>query len=541
MVWTFKKPPAQVIPPVIDENPKKFTHVNNRMLSWDELTKLSPQEVAKKYHDVISRSFGRTVSALEKLQPIDLVTGTAIAMDADVKVALDNNMQQVKSFVSQNQGFLAPHILDYYSTQGFIGWQICAILMQNWFINKACKMPGQDAVRHGWDRTVNGGVKVSPEIFDHLRECDKRFKLKNNLTEHSKFSRGFGLRHTLFLVDGIDYELPFNIDGVKPGSYKGMTQIDPYWLAPMFNMEDAADPYSQNFYNPTWWMVNGRKIHRTHFIISRNGNELADLLKPAYFYGGMSTPQLIYERIYAAERTANEAPLLAMTKRLFTLKTDTSKAWANLDAFWGKVREWCFGMNNMGVKVIGEDEEVQQIDTSLAEFNQTIETQYSLGCAAAEIPESRMMSRTPKGGLGSEGGYDEGSYGQTLESIQENELSPIIERHTQICQRSEQIAVGVNFEVKWNDTQPLTDTEKAAIRLSNAQADVALVSTGGINGEDVRKRLISDPDSGYDGMEFDVEEFNEADADGEPASSGEGDDDASAEAEVLSDGLTENV
>jgi hypothetical protein len=44
----------------------------------------------------------------------------------------------------------------------------------------------------------------------------------------------------LFLVDDINYELPFNPDGVKPGKYKGMTQVDPYWLAPVLDLEDAS-------------------------------------------------------------------------------------------------------------------------------------------------------------------------------------------------------------------------------------------------------------------------------------------------------------
>ena len=52
-------------------------------------------------------------------------------------------------------------------------------------------------------------------------------------------------------------------------------------------------------------------------------------MKPAYLYGGLPVPQLISERVYAAERTANEAPMLAMTKRLTVLKCDITQAVAN--------------------------------------------------------------------------------------------------------------------------------------------------------------------------------------------------------------------
>ncbi|MGP1609631.1 MAG: hypothetical protein ACTS5G_02910, partial [Burkholderiales bacterium] len=51
--------------------------------------------------------------------------------------------------------------LEWYSGQGFIGWQMCALLSQNWLIDKACSMPGKDAVRNGWEITVNDGSTLT--------------------------------------------------------------------------------------------------------------------------------------------------------------------------------------------------------------------------------------------------------------------------------------------------------------------------------------------------------------------------------------------
>jgi phage-related protein (TIGR01555 family) len=494
------------------ENPKGFTAV-----AKDGFT--TSMELQRRHDAAMKKSFLRTHADLQ----IVTAGGTAVAMDSQMKEVMDNNIQQVKSFAASNQGFLPIHVLEWFSNQGFIGWQVCAILAQNWLVNKACKMPGQDAVRHGFERTVNKDVEVPPDAFDKLRALDKRYKLKNNLIEHYKFARVFGIRHTLFLVDGIDYELPFNIDGVKEGSYKGMTQIDPYWLAPMFDLDDASNPQSQNFYNPTWWMINGKKFHRSHFVISRNGNDLADILKPSYFYGGLSTAQLIYERVYAAERTANEAPLLAMTKRLLTLTTDTTKAMNNLEVFKAKLTEWMALINNFGLKVLGPDEKVDQIDTSLAEFNETIMTQYGLVAAEAEVPEAKLLGKSPKGGLGSEGTYDSDSYHEFLESVQELELSPIVERHTQLCQRSHGISPTVNIEIIWNPTDSPTAKELAEINKIKADTDVALTTAGSIDGVDSRKRLIADKDSGYNGIEEIDEPFDPAAEEGEPEGGGDGD------------------
>ncbi len=511
--WPFNKKSAPIDTVTAEpvENPKGFTSG-----SKDGFT--NSLELQRRHEAAMKKSFLRTHSDLK----IVTAGGTSIAMDAQMKSAMDNSIQQVKSFASSNQGFLPIHVLEWFSNQGFIGWQICAILAQNWLVNKACKMPGQDAARHGFERAVTKDVEVGPNDFDKLRALDKRYRLKNNLIEHYKFARVFGIRHTLFIVDGIDYEAPFNIDGVKEGSYKGMTQIDPYWLAPMFSLEDASDPQSQNFYNPTWWMIGGKKYHRSHFVISRNGNDLADILKPSYFYGGLSTTQLIYERVYAAERTANEAPLLAMTKRLLTLTTDTTKAMNNLELFKAKLTEWMGLINNFGLKVLGPDEKVDQIDTSLAEFNETIMTQYGLVAAEAEVPETKLLGKSPKGGLGSEGTYDSDSYHEFLESLQELEFSPIVERHTQLCQRSHGISPTVNMEIIWNPTDSPTAKELAEINKIKADTDVTLTTAGAIDGVDSRNRLIADKDSGYNGIEVIEEPFDPATGEGDPEGGGDG-------------------
>ncbi|XAO36735.1 minor head protein [Pseudomonas phage WP1] len=57
-------------------------------------------------------------------------------------------------------------------------------------------------------------------------------------------------------------------------------------------------------------------------------------------FGGIPLTQRIYERVYAAERTANEAPLLAMSKRTRTIYVDVEKAIANEDAFSARLAFW---------------------------------------------------------------------------------------------------------------------------------------------------------------------------------------------------------
>ena len=416
--------------------------------------------------------------------------------------AMDSQLVQAK-FLNSGQGFLPLPQYEWYADQGFIGWQTSAILMQNWLIDKACTMPGKDAVRHGYEVEFNDGEDVDPKVIDYIRKMDKKFQVKKNCMEFIRLGRCFGIRHALFLVDGIDYELPFNPDGVRPGSYKGITQVDPYWLAPELDQQAAADPAAKDFYEPTWWRINGRRVHSSHMVIFRNGDQMPDILKPSYFYGGIPTPQKIYQRVYNAERTANEAPLLAMSKRLITLRVDTTKAMADFAGFQEEVAKWVALTNNFGVKVIGGEEEVQQFDTSLTGLDETIMTQYQIVAAAANVPATKLLGTTPKG-FNATGEYEEASYHEELESIQENDLSPLVERHHLLLMRSHiapKFSINpVNTEVKWNPVDSPTAAEAAEINSKKSASDAAWVAMGAVDGLDVRSRLIKDRDSGYTGI-----------------------------------------
>ena len=500
--WFRKSPPVLPSPAPLVEPGSWFSTDTTGNPLWDR---------AKRYDAALKKSIQRTHADLKVVE--------GVAMDASDQIVFDNTIQQVKNMSAATSTFLPIHQIEWFSSQGFIGWQMCAIIAQQWLVDKACKMPGQDAIRHGWERSVNDGTTIDKKLFDKLRELDKRFKLKNNLLEFSKFSRVFGLRHILFIVEGIDYEMPFNADGVKAGAYRGMTQIDPYWIAPEFDMTDAADPASPNFYNPTWWRVNGKRVHRSHFVISRNGSDLADILKPSYFYGGISTVQKIMERVYASERTANEAPLLAMTKRLITLTLDLTQATMDIEKLNAKLTEWMGLLNNFGVKVLGDKDKVEQFDTNLAGLDETIMTQYQLVAAAAEIPATKLLGTSPKG-FNASGEYEESSYHEFLEGIQKNELEPIIERHTELCLLS--MGLKINMEVQWVPTDSPTAKELAENNKTKADTYKTHIDSGAIDSIDVRDLLIKDPDSGFNGMADRVIEM-ESDEDGEPEGGGDND------------------
>jgi len=403
-------------------------------------------------------------------------------------------------------------LMPWFMQRGFIGYQNAAFISQHWLVYKACAVPINDAVRNGYDITTDTGEDLPAEALNVFKRADKRIKIKKQLRDFGIKGRIFGVRIALFLVDSDDpnyYEKPFNIDGVKPGSYRGISQIDPYWTAPILDMASSGVPSSPQFYEPTWWLIGSLRVHHTHLVIFRYADP-PDVLKPMYLFGGIPLPQMIMERVYCAERTANEAPALALSKRTTVWLTDMASVMADSQKAQELMESWIAYRDNFGIKLGDkEGDAFQQFDTPLADFDQLIMSQYGLVAATANMPITKLLGTTP-GGFAATGEYDESNYHEAVETIQDEDLEPFLERHHQLVMRSEVVP---NFPelknshvvVKWHELDALTHVEQATVNLTKAQTDNALIAAGSLTPEDSRARVSTDKESGYHGIGIDLD------------------------------------
>lgn len=480
----FRGDKAEVVDEPITETKKKGFFSTDTILDADanKLTR------AQKLQLAIKQSIQKTNADFKA------ISLAGIAMD-------DAEGSSIKSAYSVNSSPIADAQIYWYGSQGFIGYQMAAILAQNWLIDKACYMPAKDAIRKGWEITVNDGTEIEPDVMQQLRDFDKARGINKQLLEFIHMGRVFGIRLSLFLVETDDpkeyYGNPFNIDAVKPDSYKGISQIDPYWITPELDLNAASNPMSPEFYIPTWWMINGLRIHRSHFAIFTTG-QVADILKPSYLYGGIPIPQKIYERVYAAERTANEAPMLAMSKRLNIIKVDMDAALANQAMFEQKLQQFNQTRDNFGVYAIGTDETLEQIETSLTDLDQVIMTQYQIVSAGANVPSTKLLGTAPKG-FNATGEFDEASYHEELESLQAHDLTPFLDKHYLLTAKS--LGIDLSLTIAWLPLDSMTAKESAEVNKIEAETGAILVTSGAIMPDDERLRVIADKDSGYTGLQ----------------------------------------
>lgn len=479
-----KKHPAKTAPaPKLEKAFDRFLQMQQEQADYLPEEKLTREE----QDEMLRRAF-----PVQKAAMRDAQTGTH-AMDEDF------GFSQMRGLVT-DAARTDDRIFRFYGKHSFLGWQILALFNQNWLISNACSIPADDAVRPGWKNVIKSESGEDVDSAELTNTTLKKYHLADKCRQHAKNSRAFGVSYALFAIDGIDYSKPFNLDGVRPGSFKGISVIDPVWVTPQWSAGALNNPSSPTFYEPTYYHINGLgRIHASH-IIKLVHEEVPDMLKPTYFFGGLSLSQELYERVYAAERTANEAPLLALTKRLLVVPTNLKALAAKPKLAWDLIKMLVFGRDNQGIYFTEEGEKsgVHQIDTSLSDLDAVIMSQYQLVAAIARIPAHKLLKTDPKG-LNNNGEYTIKDYNQELQSLQEKALRPLIERANAVSMRADfPLVKGVKEIItEFNPIDMPTEQEKANVENLQAQAASTLVSAGILSPEEVRKALRSEKGGKY--------------------------------------------
>lgn len=423
-----------------------------------------------------------------------------------------SSIDQYKAFSNTNPN-IPDEIYAFYA-RGFITWTTCAQFAQHEIINRACAVRGEDAVAVGYELAYadaeeggkvsdkNGDGKISDaekntrnDFLTALMRQSKRMGIDEVLRklDYNKCVYGIGIAVPCF--DGeVDMSLPFNIDARGLETYTGFTVIEPYWLCPMFDDKDSSDPSSKHFFDPTWWRLpNGKIIHRSWCVKCVNSH-VADILKPTYIYGGIPLTQMIYERVFAADKCANEAPMLALTKRLLVVDANVQQVLADPKHVKDLMDVVTYCRTNWGVMFKQPGADISQIDTSLGEYDQLIMTQYQLVASIAQMPATKLLKVTPTG-FQSTGEYEWKDWAQSLIDIQEMEFTPLLERHFQLLTRKRGKLVAVS--VKWNAVDAPTGKEKADIQSVKCSSYSQLVSAGIVTPEEVRDILRNDKDGEF--------------------------------------------
>jgi uncharacterized protein len=426
-------------------------------------------------------------------------------------VAMDSKFSNGVIGLGHNDG-LPQEVGMWYASQGYIGPLQASWIARHWLVDKAINMPARDSLRQGWE------LETEDQALAELMEsADKKYKVGGRLHEFVAAARRTGGAVAVMLtcptneVESEYYEAPLNLEAVT--EYHGIAIIDAVDANPMPDQSDLNDPASTNYMCPSYFQIGTKRYHKSH-CITLVPFPVSDTLKPSYKYFGQSLPERIYERVYAAERTANEAPLLAMTKRLRLLGVDIEsvvKDGQAMEILEANVRGLQQIADNFGVFVYdtANGGGMSQLDTALGDFDALVMTQYQLVAAIAEVPSTKLLGTQPKG-FAATGESEAEDYRQALESIQTHDLQPLLERHYQITAQVNGVeAPGV----VWMPLDSPTAREFAEIDQMVGGTIAQLVAQGVITQDQSARILSGLQDSIFSGLDIEAQQALEGEAD----------------------------
>ena len=492
-LFTKKKEPVVKDEPIQQEKPQRNSYLNFYRKLHKKAVGVPTEQDRRKLLDEL---FPRTIKTMVA---IDGKTGKQVAMDSMYKPA---------TYQEDLPMFMIP-----FFSHSFIGWQACALLTQNAYIKKACEIPARDAIAVDYklhytngDDDDNTDKDDEQKVLDDLKLLsDRKMKIKNICRDANIFKKVYGqiLLVPTFNVD-VDMSEPFDIKKIKKGTYTGMQIIQPFWVQYQMGVEQLSRPDRAGFYEPEYYTIpNKARIHKSWVIKLVNGI-CPDILRPVYYYGGIPLTQQIYERVFCAEKVANEAPKLALTKRLLIVDGDVRNLTANPDEAYETMQTVATMRDNMGFMVKDRDSSVSQIDTSLADFDALIMSQFQLVAAIAEMPVTKLM-KTQLKGLANTGDYETKDYTQALKEIQENDFNAILLRHYQLLSVSEH-GQDLDIDIVWDEIDTPTALEQAQIEQTQAQTDATYVGAGILDQTEVRTMLRSNDDSRFNNLAEDMPE-----------------------------------
>lgn len=394
----------------------------------------------------------------------------------------------------------------------FLGYPYLSELSQRTEYRTAVETIAEDMTSRWIDIKSKGGEDKTERISAIADEFE-RLDVRGVFRRLAELDGFFGRGH-LFIDLGDDLNSPELAMSIGDGwnglsklklahkPIKRLAPIEPIWTYPA--KYDAFSPLRKDWYMPDSWYVQGSEIHVSRLMrfVSR---EVPDMLKPAYAFGGLPLTQMLKPYVDNWLRTRQSVSDLIHSFTVFVMQTDLSQILQGESANDLIARMDLFNSlrDNAGLMALDKDaEDLKNISVPLSGLNDLQAQSQEHLCSAAKIPTVKYLGIQPAGlNASSEGEirvYEDGIMAQKTKIF----LKPL----RALCGMVQFSLFGdadPDIIVDFEPQHTPNELEEATIRKTNADVDNAYIDHGVLSPEEPRKRLSTDPDSGYSGIDVD--------------------------------------
>lgn len=337
--------------------------------------------------------------------------------------------------------------------------ELAAAYSTSWVARKIVDIPARDSLKK-W-RTWN------TDFREEIEEEERRLDLRAKILDARIKSRLYGAAGTYFGT-AQDPEEPLDIESVKQGEIEYLTVLA---RSELTAGEIEQDPLSRDYGKPKFYEINSRsgqvRIHPSRLIIFV-GNDRADTLSTASSANWGGEP-VLYSCIDAIKQfsgtTSNVASLIFEANVDILGIPDLMQQLGNPTGENELLNRFTLAGANKGINgmlMIDAEETYERRAAQFAELTPIMESLALFCAAAADIPATRFLARSPTG-LVATGGHDADNYNAGLFSQQTLEIGPAMYDFDQCMIRSALGTYPEDVGYEWNPLEQQDEKDLSEI------------------------------------------------------------------------------
>ncbi|WP_439634970.1 DUF1073 domain-containing protein [Oceanicaulis sp.] len=301
----------------------------------------------------------------------------------------------------------------------------------SWVAKKLINTPPEDMVREGraW--------QANPEEISALEAVETRLQLLEKVKLAKQWARLYGGAALIIGTEDRDLREPLDPAKLKKGGLRYLHVATRYQLA---RETEETDVESPNFGKPRLWrytprnqgilgfLKGGAIIHASRVVVF-SGDEIPPEMDHEGTGFGDSVLQAAWDAVLDADRAAAIAGTLLYELKVDILKTDVRTAAETEAGREGMLRRAnlaALAKSTTGLMLIDKSEEWESRTINLSQVPETIRLALENVAAAADMPATRFLGRSPQG-MNATGESDLRNYYDAVAVLQESELTPAME------------------------------------------------------------------------------------------------------------------
>lgn len=394
---------------------------------------------------------------------------------------------------------------------GFLGYQHLAQLSQRAEYRRASEIVAQYMTKNWIDLVYVGSDEGSDEIEPKLKQIEAEFErlnvqeiFKTAALHDGLYGRAFVAIDTLANDTELRTKLTLDSRKVGIGSLSRLIPVEPIWTYPA--NYNSNSPMAIDFYRPSEWYVLGKPIHVSR-TLQFVGRPVSDALKPAYQFGGVSMTQMSKPYVDNWLRTRQSVADLIESFTVFVLKTNMSSILNGGAASELQKRANLFTKfrGNHGLNVIDQDtEDFMNLSVPLGGLDALQAQAQEQMCSVFGIPLVIFTGIASGTGLSNSGENELKVFYNWIKAQQESMFSPNLKTVLDLVQLNLFGEINDDIKFEWRPLFVRTELEIANERKLIADTDALYVDHGVLAPEEIRIKLASDTESGYEGLDVDT-------------------------------------